>query len=131
MKQSVIKNRNGLDPEKFGKITEAIGFEESMALLEANFHPGGLRCHACGSSRRVGGGKTTKGMPRYRCTECKTTYTVLSGTIFSGSKMGAKEIVVFMFLLSIGADAAAISSQVGIAIPAVRMVRNKVEFYRL
>jgi transposase-like protein len=101
-----------------------------LALLETMFHPRGLSCPACGCSARKRFGRTVShGVPRYRCRACGRIYTVISGTIFSGTKLDPRRIVLLLYLAGIGADHALIARMLDIPVERVRSHLARVSLY--
>ena len=131
MKTSEIRIMTGLEPQAYlqEEMFRQMDSEACLAVVESHFHPDGIKCQDCGSSERYGGGKTPKGLPRYRCRECSSTYTAISYTPFSGTKLGPRKIVLFMWLLGLGVAPAEIGAAVGLSTDAVIFRMQQIQFY--
>jgi len=96
--------------------------------LFLRLHPDGFFC-SCGSDKRYAHGYTNAKFPVYQCRECSRTYSILSGTPLSGTKLGAKEIVLFMRLWADGETPVKIGQQVGLHRTSVLLLQDRLRLY--
>jgi transposase-like protein len=65
-------------------ITELLDDARSEKWLLEHFHPEGLQCPKCSSTRRRIFRETqTSRLLVYRCLECESIYNLYTGTVFS------------------------------------------------
>lgn len=131
MKTNAITITSGLDPAQYVDISmsDKMDMTACLSMLETMFHPDGLRCPQCRSLSRIGNGKTAKGVPRYRCTECGQTYTIISHTPFSGTKLGPRKIVLFMWMFGIECEVRDIARAVALHPSTVSRIILKIKTY--
>ncbi len=127
-----IKIFTGLDPVEYNQAELLKMLDRSACIdkLTTLFHPNGLACALCGTSARTGNGKTEKGLPRFICGGCGITYNVFSHTPWSGSKLGPRRIVLFMFLLGRELHPAEIAAAVGLDRTTVITIIQRLAAYR-
>ena len=79
-------------------ITELLDEQESIAWVEKHFHPKGLQCPGCGAARQEAREfrQHKRGFGDYRCHHCHRTYNLYTGTIFAGSNLAPRRVVVLI-----------------------------------
>ena len=79
-------------------ISELLDERESQAWVEKHFHPPGLRCPGCKAppdqAREFRRHK--RGFVDYRCHHCQRTYNLYTGTLFAGSKLEPRRVVLLV-----------------------------------
>ena len=128
-----VRITSGIRPEEYGStgIVELLDWTACYSELFRRIHPWGLRCpKGCPDDRPYAHGYTASKYPRYKCQHCGAVYTILTGTPFSGTRLGARELVVFMRLWGIGAADHEIAKEVGLAAESVRQLRMRLIAHR-
>jgi len=125
-----IRNTSGIKPSDYSLVpmVDLLDKERCYHELRMRMHPDGLSC-SCGSQERMGHGKTAAGFPVFRCRACGKTYTILSGTPFSGTKLDARRIVLFMRLWAAGERVDRIGREIGLHRNSVQMLMTKLTVY--
>ena len=79
-------------------ITELLEDQESQAWVEKYFHPKGLRCPGCEATREHAREfrRHKHGVVDYRCHLCQRTYNLYTGTIFAGSNLEPRRVVLLV-----------------------------------
>jgi transposase-like protein len=79
-------------------ITELLDDEASLAWVEQHFHPKGLQCPGCEASRQEAREfrKHKRGLVDYRCHNCQRTYNLYTGTLFVGSNLTPRRVVLLI-----------------------------------
>jgi transposase-like protein len=125
-----IRITAGLLPEDYSQtpLVELLSWEACYTELGRRLHPAVFAC-SCGSMERTGHGKTNASFPVYMCKGCGCTYSILSGTPFSGTKLGARELVLFMRLWAAATPAVEIGREVGLHRTSVLQLQDKLRIY--
>lgn len=128
-----VKIFKGLDPAPYtpSLLLTMLDRPACIEWLLGQLHPGGLSCAVCGATSKTGNGKTEKGLPRYLCGGCGITYNLFSHTPWSGSKLGPRRIVLFMFLLGQDAHPVEIGEAVGLDRTTVITTSRRLAAYRM
>src|ERR1044072_1925441 len=69
--------------------------ETARVYLESRLWPNGVRCPDCGLGERI----TPRKGGFYRCNQCKTDFTVRTGTIFERSHVPLHKWIYAMYLV--------------------------------
>lgn len=79
-------------------ITELLDEQESMVWLERHFHPKGLQCPRCGAAKHEARKfrEHKSGIVDYRCYHCHRTYNLYTGTMFAGSNLAPRRVVLLV-----------------------------------
>jgi len=79
-------------------ITELLDEQESQVWVEKYFHPKGLYCPGCGAPREQAREfrRHKRGFVDYRCYLCQRTYNLYTGTIFAGSNLEPRRVVLLV-----------------------------------
>lgn len=131
MSEKIIFNPCGVRSEGWLQkpMFELIGKDLSDAFVEKILHPKGLVCAKCKGPERIRYGLTSNGFQSYRCKDCGKIYSVLTGTIFSGTAMDSRRLVVFMRMLGMGSKDGEICEQIGLVVSSVAEWRRKLAAY--
>jgi rubredoxin len=114
MSEKIIFNQLGVRSEEWLKkpMFELIDKDISDQFVENILHPDGLLCPRCKGEDRIRFGLTSNGFQSYRCKKCDKIYSALTGSIFSGTAMDSRRLVVFMRMLGMGGKDSEISKQI-------------------
>jgi transposase-like protein len=103
-------------------------FDDSLCLLwlERHLHPNGFVCPHCGSAnrrlfRRQGH------YDAYRCRDCDGYYTLLSGTIFEGSRKRPATLVLLLRGISKGEPTARLARELQLSRQTVHTRRQQIQ----
>ena len=79
-------------------ITELLDEQESMVWVERHFHPQGLQCPKCGAAKHEAREfrEHKSGVVDYRCHICQRTYNLYTGTMFAGSNLEPRRLVLLV-----------------------------------
>ena len=79
--RELLESLNGLTPRQRETLLSALeqGQEEEVHEVVAELFEDGVHCPHCGAERVIRWGQTS-GLPRWRCKECRRTFTPLTGT---------------------------------------------------
>ena len=79
-------------------ITELLDEQGSMVWLERHFHPKGLQCPRCGAAKHEARKfrEHKSGIVDYRCYHCHRTYNLYTGTMFAGSNLAPRRVVLLV-----------------------------------
>lgn len=114
-RKKIIRNTSGIHPDEYAGTSMLDLLDGTACYVELcnKIHPQGLACGHCGSNDRMGHGSSRKGYPRYKCRSCGGIYTILSGTPFNGTRLNAKELILFMRMWDYDRPAHEIAAAVG------------------
>ena len=129
-RERIVRIVAGVRPEEYAAtmLADLLHPDRCYDELRRHLHPAGLAC-SCGERDAIGHGRTRAGLPVHRCRACGTTYTVLSGTPFNGTKLDAVRIVLFMRLWAAGESAERIGREIGLHRNSVQMLITKLTMY--
>ena len=110
-------------------ITELLDEQESMEWIEQYFHPSGLRCPGCGATtERARHFRTRKrGLVDYRCRHCQRVYNLYTGTIFAGSNLEARRVVLLVRGICKGEPAAVLAEELTLSRRCVHRWRKRLQ----
>jgi transposase-like protein len=104
-------------------------FDDSLCLLwlERHLHPDGFVCPRCGSAnrrlfRRQGH------YDAYRCRDCDGYYTLLSGTVFEGSRKRPATVVLLLRGIAKGEPTARLARELQLSRQTVHTRRHQLQF---
>jgi transposase-like protein len=110
-------------------ITDLLDDQESQEWVEKYFHPKGLRCPGCGATieqaRRF---RTYKrGLVDYRCQRCQSVYNLYTGTIFAGSHLEPRRVVLLLRGVCKGEPSTVLSAELGLSRQSVHKWRQRLQ----
>lgn len=103
-------------------------FDDSLCLLwlERHLHPAGFVCPGCGSpSRRQF--RCQGFYAAYRCRVCDRYYTLLSGTVFEGSRQRPATLVLLLRGISKGESTARLARELHLSRQTVHTLRQRIQ----
>ena len=103
-------------------------FDDSLCLLwlERHLHPAGFVCPHCGSAnRRVF--RRQSHYDAYRCRACDGYYTLLSGTIFEGSRKRPAVLVLLLRGIAKGESTARLARELHLSRQTVHTRRQQIQ----
>jgi transposase-like protein len=100
-----------------------------MEWVEKYFHPTGVRCPGCGAgieqARRF---RTYKrGLVDYRCQTCQSVYNLYTGTIFAGSHLEPRRVVLLLRGGCKGEPSTVLSEELGLSRRSVHKWRQRLQ----
>jgi transposase-like protein len=110
-------------------ITELLDEQESQAWVENYFHPKGLHCPRCGATRAEAREfrMPKRGFVDYRCHPCQRTYNLYTGTIFAGSNLEARRVVLLVRGVCKGEPATVLAEELSLSRQCVWRWRKRLQ----
>jgi transposase-like protein len=110
-------------------IAELLDEEQSVAWVEKYFHPKRLRCPGCGATTKYARAFRThrRGLVDYRCRECQSTDNLYTGTIFAGSNLEPRRVVLLLRGVCKGEPSAVLAEEVGLSRQCVHRWRQRIQ----
>jgi transposase-like protein len=110
-------------------ITELLDDHESLEWVEKYFHPKGLRCPDCGATTQQAREFRThkRGVVDYRCQKCQRTYNLYTRTIFAGSKLEARRVVLLLRGVCKGEPATVLAEELSLSRQCVHRWRKRIQ----
>jgi transposase-like protein len=98
-------------------ITELLDEQESVAWVEKYFHSKGLNCPGCGATREYAREfrRHKHGVVDYRCHLCQRTYNLSTGTIFAGSNLEPRRVVLLVRGVGKGEPATVLAEELALS----------------
>jgi transposase-like protein len=110
-------------------ITDLLGEQESVEWVEKYFHPNGLRCPRCGDTTeharqfRI----RKRGLVDYRCGRCQCAYNLYTGTIFAGSNLEARRVVLLLRGVCKGEPSTVLAEELALSRRCVHRWRKRIQ----
>ena len=103
-------------------------FDDSLCLLwiERHLHPDGFVCPQCGSANRRLFGRQGH-YDAYRCRDCDGYYTLLSGTVFEGSRKRPAVVVLLLRGIAKGESTARLARELHLSRQTVHTLRQRLQ----
>lgn len=110
-------------------ITELLDAHESLEWVEKYFHPTGLRCRGCGATPQQAREFRThkRGFVDYRCHNCQRTYNLYTGTIFAGSNLEPRRVVLLVRGVCKGEPATVLAQELSLSRQCVHRWRKRIQ----
>jgi transposase-like protein len=110
-------------------ITELLDAQESLAWVETHFHPKGLRCPRCGASKQEARKfrEHKRGFVDYRCQSCQRTYNLYTGTLFAGSNLEPRRVVLLVRGVCKGEPATVLAEELALSRQCVHRWRKRLQ----
>jgi transposase-like protein len=110
-------------------IADLLDEQQSVAWVEKYFHPRGLRCPGCGATPEQARQFRTRkrGLVDYRCRECPSAYNLYTGTVFSGSKLEPRRVLLLLRGVCKGEPSASLAEELGLSRQCVHRWRQRIQ----
>ena len=110
-------------------ITELLDEQGSVAWVEQYFHPKGLRCPRCGAPREHAREfrRHKRGFVDYRCHHCQRTYNLYTGTVFAGSNLEPRHVVLLVRGVGKGEPATVLAEELALSRQCVSRWRKRLQ----
>lgn len=110
-------------------ITDLLDAQESLAWVEKYFHPKGLRCPGCGATTQQARELRTHkgGFVDYRCQKCQHIYNLYTGTLFAGSNLEPRRVVLLVRGVCKGDPATVLSEELSLSRQCVHRWRKRIQ----
>lgn len=116
-------------------ITELLSDEASVEWIEKHFHPKGLRCPTCKANKEQARvfRPRQRGTLDYRCLNCDTVFNLYHGTLFSGSNLRPRQVVLLVRGVCKGESSPVLAEELGLSRQSVHTWRKRLQAngYRL
>jgi transposase-like protein len=110
-------------------ITELLDEQESQVWVEKYFHPQGLCCPGCGATREEAREfrRHKRGFVDYRCSICPRTYNLYTGTLFAGSNLDPRRVVLLVRGVCKGDPATVLAEELALSRQCVHRWRKRLQ----
>ncbi len=110
-------------------ITDLLDDQESIAWVEKYFHLKKLRCPGCGATTQQARQFRThkRGGVDYRCQKCQSSYNLYTGTIFAGSHLEPRRVVLLVRGVCKGEPATVLAEELGLSRYCVHRWRKRLQ----
>ena len=109
-------------------ITDLLDDEHSEKWLLEHFHPDGLHCPKCASTKRRIFRKTqTSRLTVYRCLQCEGIYNLYSGTLFEEKHLRPSQVVLLLRGVVKGESSMSLSEELGVSRSTVHELRKELQ----
>ena len=109
-------------------ITDLLDDGQSEKWLTEHFHPEGMRCPKCGSTRRRLFRETqTSRLSVYRCLRCEGIYNLYSGTVFEKKHLRPSQVVLLLRGVSKGEPSMTLARELGVSRATVHELRKELQ----
>ena len=109
-------------------ITDLLDDGRSETWLLEHFHPKGLQCPKCGSTRRRFFRETeTSRLTVYRCLRCEGIYNLYSGTLFEKKHLRPSQVVLLLRGVSRGESSMRLAEELGVSRSTVHELRKELQ----
>ena len=109
-------------------ITDLLDDEQSEQWLLDHFHPEGLQCSKCGSTRRRFFRKTqTSKLTVYRCLECEGIYNLYSDTLFEKKHLRPSQVVLLLRGVARGESSVRLTEELGVSCTTIHYLRKELQ----
>jgi transposase-like protein len=109
-------------------ITDLLDDGRSETWLLEHFHPKGLRCPKCGSTRRRFFRETeTSRLTVYRCLQCEGIYNLYSSTLFEKKHLRPSQVVLLLRGVSRGESSMRLAEELGVSRSTVHELRKELQ----
>jgi transposase-like protein len=110
-------------------ITDLLDEQESIEWMKKYFHPNGLRCPGCQATTeqarlfRI----RKRGLADYRCQLCQRVYNLYTGTLFAGSNLDARRLVLLLRGICKGEPSTVLSQELSLSRLCVHRWRKRIQ----
>ena len=110
-------------------ITDLLDKQDSGAWVEKYFHPKGLRCPRCAAPREQAREfrRHKRGVVDYRCYTCQRTYNLYTGTLFAGSNLEPRRVVLLVRGVCKGEPATVLAEELALSRQCVSRWRKRLQ----
>jgi len=108
---------------------EALDERQSIEWVERYLHPRGLRCPGCDATTRYAREFRVhkRGSVDYRCRRCQSAYNLYTSTIFSGSNLEPRRVLLLLRGICRGAPATVIAEELSLSRQCVQRWRKRIQ----
>src|SRR3954453_16640123 len=109
-------------------ITNLLDDGQSEKWLMEDFHPEGLRCPKCGSTRRRLFRHTqTSRLTVYRSLQCESIYNLYSGTLFEKKHLRPSQVVLLLRGVAKGESSMRLAEELSVSRSTVHELRKELQ----
>lgn len=110
-------------------ITGLLSDEASIAWIEKHFHPKGLRCPSCGAKKQKARifRQCRRATVDYRCAICETVFNLYHSTIFAGSNLRPRQVVLLLRGVCKGESSPVLAEELGVSRQSVHTWRQRLQ----
>jgi transposase-like protein len=106
-------------------ITDLMDDATCLSWLEQHLHPQGFRCPHCGSTDR----RTFRdqAFPAYRCRSCDGYYTLVSNTVFAGTRQRPATVIMILRGIAKGESTARLARELNLDRKRLGEIRQQIQ----
>jgi transposase-like protein len=106
-------------------ITDLMDDATCLSWLEQHLHPQGFRCPHCGSADR----RTFRdqAFPAYRCRTCDGYYTLVSNTVFAGTRQRPATVIMILRGIAKGESTARLARELNLDRKRLGEIRQQIQ----
>jgi len=110
-------------------IADLLDEQQSTEWVEKYFHPKRLRCPGCGATTKHARESRTRkrGLVDYRCRKCQSTYNLYTGTVFAGSNLEPRLLVLLLPGVCKGEPATVLAEELELSRQCVHHWRKRIQ----
>jgi transposase-like protein len=110
-------------------IAELLDEQQSIEWVEKYFHPKRLRCPGCDATTKSARESRTRkrGLVDYRCRKCQSTYNLYTGTVFAGSHLEPRLVVLLLRGVCKGEPSAVLAEELELSRQCVHRWRQRIQ----
>jgi transposase-like protein len=107
--------------------------QESLAWVEKYFHPHGLKCPACCATTTQARvfRRHKRGLVDYGCQQCHSAYNLYTGTIFAGSHLDPRRVVLLLRGVCQGEPSTVLAEDLVLSRQSIHKWRQRIQPQRL
>ena len=112
-------------------LADLIDDERALAWLEEHLHPEGLACPYCHSTRRWRVSRPPErrsAFPGYRCVACGRYYTMLTTTVFAGTKQRPATLLLFLRGVAKGESTSRLARELHLSRRQAHTLRQRIQY---
>ena len=110
-------------------ITDLLDEQESIKWVEKYFHPTRLRCPDCAATTKQARQFRTRkrGLVDYRCLRCQQVYNLYTGTVFAGSNLEPRRVVLLLRGICKGDPSTVLAEELALSRRCVHRWRKRIQ----
>ena len=110
-------------------ITELVSDDARVEWIEKHFHPKGLQCPKCGAKKPTARRfrQRARGTADYRCRICDTVFNLYHGTLFAGSNLRPRQVVLLVRGVCKGESSPVLAEELGLSRQSIHTWRKRLQ----
>ena len=110
-------------------ITDLLDEQESIEWMKIYFHPNGWRCPGCQATTEQARvfRLRKRGLVDYRCQLCQRVYNLYTGTLFAGSNLDPRRLVLLLRGICKGEPSTVLAQELSLSRLCVHRWRKRIQ----